>query len=100
MTWKHNWAIIILLGLIIQSYITALSIGAVEYTDNFCKGVRPNKECPGYDIKQSDGKAPVMLKLWRKWSTRSLSTLPGLLWPGVAATDRVLSMGQIELFDI
>ena len=24
----------------------------------------PRNECPGYDIKQSDGKIPVMLELW------------------------------------
>ena len=31
------------------------------------------------------------------WSTPSLPSLPGLLWPRVVATDRVMSMGQIEL---
>ena len=58
-----------------------------------CKEVRtlsPN-ECPGYDTKQSDGKVPVMR------STPSLSSLPGPLWSGVVAPDRVLSMSQIEL---
>ena len=30
-------------------------------------------------------------------STPSLSSLPGPVWPGVVALDRVLSMGQIEL---
>ena len=39
-----------------------------------------------------------MLELWGMRST--LSLLPGSLWPGVVAPDRVLSMGQIELFDI
>ena len=29
--------------------------------------------------------------------TPSLPSLPGPLWPGVVATDKVLSMGQIEL---
>ena len=33
--------------------------GAAVYTD--C--ISPN-ECPGYDIKLSDGAAPVMLELW------------------------------------
>ena len=42
----------------------------------------------------------VMLKLWETWSTPSLPLIPGLLWPGVVAPDRILSMGQIELFDI
>ena len=31
------------------------------------------------------------------WSNPSLPSLAGSLWPGVAAPDRVLSMGQIEL---
>ena len=29
-----------------------------------------------------------------------LPLLPGLLWSGVVAPDRALSMGQTELFDI
>ena len=37
-----------------------------------------------------------MLELWGMWST-SLPSLPGLLWPGVVAPDKFLSMGQIEL---
>ena len=59
----------------------------------------PNK-CPGYDIKQSYDKAPVMLELWGMQGTTSLQLLPGLLWPRVVAPDRILSMSQIELFDI
>ena len=38
-----------------------------------------------------------MLELWGMQSTPSLPSLPGLLWPGVVAPDRVLSMCQIEL---
>ena len=34
------------------------------------------------------------------WSTPSLPLLPGSLWPGVIAPERVLSIDQIELFDI
>ena len=30
-------------------------------------------------------------------TTHLLSSLPGSLWPGVVAPDRVLSTGQIEL---
>ena len=61
---------------------------------HLCKGVRPlpPNECPREDTKQSDGKFPGMQ------STFSLPSLPGPLWPGVVATDRILSMGQIELF--
>ena len=51
----------------------------------------------GYDTKQSDGKAPVMLELWRMWRMPLLPLHPGPLWPGVVAPDSVLSMGQIEL---
>ena len=51
-------------------------------------------------LNKSDGEAPVMLELWGMWSTLSLSSLPGPLWLGVVAPGRVLSMGQIELFDI
>ena len=59
-----------------------------------------HNECHRYGIKQSDGKALVRLELWGIWSTPSLPMLPGPLWPGVVASDRVLSVGQIELFDI
>ena len=38
-----------------------------------------------------------MLELWGMQSTISLPSLPGPLWPGVAAPDRVLLLGQIEL---
>ena len=48
-------------------------------------------------MKQSDSDAQVMLELWRIQSTFLLPLLPGPLWPGVIAPDRVLSMGQIEL---
>ena len=41
-----------------------------------------------------------MLELWGIWSTPSLPLLTGPLRPGVVAPDRILSMGQIELFDI
>ena len=58
--------------------------------------ILPN-ESPRYDTKQSDIEAPVMLGLWRILNTLSLLSLLGPLWPGVVASDRVLSMGQIEL---
>ena len=40
----------------LHSLSLAQSTGAAEYA-------KCNK-CPGYDIKQSDGEAPVMLELW------------------------------------
>ena len=72
-------------------------LGCRIYLLNLCRGVRPPKECPGYDTKQSDGEVPVMLELWGMRSTLSLPSLPGPLWPGVVAPDRVISMAQIEL---
>ena len=38
-----------------------------------------------------------MLDLWVMRSTLSLPLVPGPLWPGVVTSDRVLSMGQIDL---
>ena len=57
---------------------------------------QPN-ECPGYDTKQFDDGASVMLELWGMRSTRLSPSLPGLLGPGVVASDRVLCIDQIEL---
>ena len=50
-----------------------------------------------YDTKLFDGEVPVKQDLGGMWSNVSLSSLPGQFWPRVAAPDRVLSMGQIEL---
>ena len=50
--------------------------------------------------KHSDGEAPIMLEFGRMLHTPLLPLLPGPLWPGVVAPDRVLFIGQIELFDI
>ena len=64
-----------------------LSAGAVEYIDcNSVEEYNPPNECPGYGTKQSDSEFPVM------WSASSWPSLPGPLWPGVVAPDRVLSM--------
>ena len=54
---------------------------------HFCRD-----KCPGYDVKQSDSETLVMLELWRMLSTLLLPSLPGPLWLGVVAPDRVLSM--------
>ena len=55
--------------------------------------LQSSNECPDYDIKQSDGEVPVMLKLWGMQRSLSSPLLPGPLWPGVVASDRALSMG-------
>ncbi len=39
--------------------------------------------------EQSDGEVPVMLEVWGMKSTPSLPSLPGSLWPGVVAPDKV-----------
>ena len=67
---------------------------------HLCREKNSFNECPAYDTKQSDGEAPVILELWRMWSTPLLPLLPGALWSGVVAPERVLSVGQIEVFDI
>ena len=65
---------------------------------HLCRGIRPPpNKCLGYNTKQSDGAVPVMLELWGTRSSPSLSQLPGRLWLGVVASDRVLSISQIEL---
>ena len=82
------------------TFILPQSDGAVEYPDYIAAdGLDSPNECPGYDTKQSDDEASVMLELWRMQST-SLPILLGPFWPGVVAPGRVLPIGQIELFDI
>ena len=56
-----------------------------------------SNNCPGYDIK-SDGEASVV-ELWGMWSTPLMPLFPVPLWPRVVVPVRVLSMGQIELFN-
>ena len=52
------------------------------------EGENSPNECPVYDTKQSDGEAPVMLKLWGMQSTPLLPSLSGPFWPRVVAFDR------------
>ena len=68
----------------------------VEYTDCFSAGgntphTRTN-ECPRYDTKQSDGETSLILELWGMRCTPLFLSFPGPLWPGVVASDRVLSI--------
>ena len=72
----------------------ALSARAIEYIESFCAEKQDfPSECPGFDTKQSDSEVLVMLELYRIRSTPSLPLLPGPLGLGVAAPDRILSMG-------
>ena len=80
--------------------ICLVGCGGRIYWLRLCKGGKtpsPENECPEFDTKQSDGKVPVILKLWGMRSTPSLPSLPGPLLLGVVAPDRLLSTGLIEL---
>ena len=83
-------------GTVTYSYFFGPSAGL-----NLCRGERSHSnECPIYDIKQANGKTPVILELWGMQSTSSLPSLPGSRWFGVVALAIALSIGEIELFDI
>ena len=69
-------------------------------TASLQRGKDSSNECPGYDTKQSDGEASVILELWGMLSTPSLSSLTDPPWSRAVTPDRVLSMGQLELLDI
>ena len=64
---------------------------------HLCREVRLPQRVSGYNTKQSDGKDSFRLKFLGIWNTLSLPSLPGQLWPGVVASNRVLSIGRIEL---
>ena len=71
----------------------AMSTGDVEYTDSIsADGYDSPNESHGYDTKQSDGEAVVMMELWGIRSIPSLLSLPVPLWSGLVAPDRVLSV--------
>ena len=50
-----------------------------------------------YDSKQSKAAAPIIMELWGMGRTSSFSLILAQLYPGVVASDSLLSMGQIEL---
>ena len=71
----------------------AQSAGVAECTDCFsAEGYDSPNECPRYDTKQSDWEPVITLMLWGMRSTHLLPSLPGPLWPGVVAPDKVSSM--------
>ena len=83
--------------------MTAHSAGAGEYTNVSQQRGKPlPQRMSRYDTKQSDDDddVPIILELWGMRSIALLPSLPGPLYPGVVAPDRVLSMGQMKLFDI
>ena len=52
--------------------LARVGVGAVEYTISLKRVKAPTSEYPGYDTKQSDGEAPVILELWGMQSTAPL----------------------------
>ena len=96
--WKHIHIFFFLL--LVYLYHFFVGWGCRIHWLHLCRGVRLPNECSGYDTKQSDGEASVMLELWGMQSTPSLPSLPGSFWLGVVALDRVLSMSWIELCTI
>ena len=95
-----SYAYIISCRLLIFEIKMALSARAVEYPDFLsAEGYpHPTNKYSVYDTKQSNGDAPIMLELWEMRNTHLLPSVLGPLMPGVVTPDRVLSMGQIELF--
>ena len=47
---------------------------------HFYSGVNSFNKFPGYDTKQSDDKASVILEFWEMLSIPSIPLLPGPLW--------------------
>ena len=62
-------------------------------------------KCPtaASNLAHSNSNQTITFTFGKVMNRLIFSSLPlflGPLWPGVAASDRVLSMGQIQLFDI
>ena len=84
----------------ITSYKTSFPVGwgCRIHRLLFCKDVRPpTNDFIGYDTKESDNEALVMLELWGMRGIPSLPSLRGQVRHVVEVPDRILSMGQIEL---
>ena len=77
----------------IYIYILSHLAGVVEYADCFSAEDIPN-ECPGYDSETYD-RDIIFLEFLGMSSSPSLPLLSDSVWPIV----RVLSMGQIEIFN-
>ena len=81
--------------LLLQKYCL-VSWGSRIHRLHLCRGVRLPKRVSWYDTKQSDDEVSVILELLGMQCTPLLPSLPGPLWSGVIAPDRVLSMFRIE----
>ena len=65
-------------------------------TNYMQKGTHLPNECSGYDIKSSDGEPPNLESVEYSF----VAIAPSFTLTGVVTPDRVLSMSQIELFDV
>ena len=84
--------------LLFNMFVSPVGWGCRIHQLHLCRWVRPPPyKFPGYETKQSDGEAPLMVELWGLRSNPSVQSLPSPLWPGVVASDRVRSIGQVEL---
>ena len=92
-----SWTVVSPFSLLL-TLSSAQSAGAVEYTDCIsAENKTPTHPTIVLDMTLSN----LMVRLlWGMRITPSMPSLPGPLWPRVVAPERVLSMGQIELFDI
>ena len=75
------------------TFMLAQSAGAAEYIDwIFAEGKTSASSVQDMTLNN------LMVRFQYCWSFgECIPLLPGPLWPGVVAPDRVLSMGQIEL---
>ena len=83
-------------------YTGTQSTEAVEYTSYIsAEGKTPPTSVQDMTLNNLMVRlAPVLLAIWEIQSASSLPSLPAPLWSRVLAQDRVLSMGQIKLFEI
>ena len=74
-------------------FVGPVGYGSRIHRLHLCRGVRPHptNECPRYETKQSDNETPVVMELYR------IAITPKPTLARVVASDRILSMGQIEL---
>ena len=101
--WSSRESKELLLSRYSQIHFLTQSVGLLNTpTTSLQRGKAPDhpNECFTYNTKQSDAEVSVMLELWGMRSTPSLPSLPGSLWLGVVAPDKILCMGQIALFNI
>ena len=78
------------------TFTRPVSWGCRLHILHICRGVRLLKQVFRYMTQNNLIVTQVILELWGMWSIPSFPSLPGPLWPGVVATDSILSMGKTE----